>query len=525
MKLNLKSSLYTFDFIGIIPELHIFNYNRYKSIFSSINSIIIILASIIFAIYSLIDFINQEPLINYYRSNDFNTNRTIFLNDIFLMFKIDFLNDNNNNISDIILKIYYTDDKDFIKLFAEPCELGKNINLKYKNLIKNLEKNQGISLNEYFCINSNNKNLSLFYNPNIINNKESKIELLIYKKKESNYSNENFYLNILTENDLINHNNKKEPITPYFKSEEFLFNYDSQGTSLYYDFQYIKYDSDIGIIFNNLKNINGISFSSISSSKDTINLIDNNLLVRLNFRINKSNFDVYKRNYQKVPSLLANIMSVVNLMVTISRQISYILLNKEMSKEIIKSLIIKKENKGGESNILKSNKNLNIFKNIEDNSKNKINLNFIKLNYLKANILANNYISDRKDIKTDISGKESEINFKNQKEIKLNFHKVNTFIDNIQLNNAKINILKKLNFWNILKSFFCFKDKKSELINICHNIIFEDICIDSIIKRLYKLENLFLMLSDDDYSTMKLKINKDFEKLNKCLSQIINEIK
>ena len=69
MPKNIKSFLYKFDFIGIIPQLHIFNNDRNKTIYSSLASIIIILISISFGIYSLTEFINQDPIISYYKNN------------------------------------------------------------------------------------------------------------------------------------------------------------------------------------------------------------------------------------------------------------------------------------------------------------------------------------------------------------------------------------------------------------------------------------------------------------------------
>ena len=60
----------------------------YTSILSSIFSIIAIIFSITFGIYSFIEFINQNPMIDYYITNDFITKRTIEISDSFIMLQI-----------------------------------------------------------------------------------------------------------------------------------------------------------------------------------------------------------------------------------------------------------------------------------------------------------------------------------------------------------------------------------------------------------------------------------------------------
>ena len=51
--------LYNFDIIGPIPKLYIFNKERYQSIFSLSISLLIIALSLVFILYSLIDFVKK----------------------------------------------------------------------------------------------------------------------------------------------------------------------------------------------------------------------------------------------------------------------------------------------------------------------------------------------------------------------------------------------------------------------------------------------------------------------------------
>ena len=81
--------LYSFDLIGPSPQLYIFNNNRYKTFFSFIISLIIIIFSVIFTIFSLVQYFKyQNPMISYTKGNDKNTNREILLKDTFLMFQL-----------------------------------------------------------------------------------------------------------------------------------------------------------------------------------------------------------------------------------------------------------------------------------------------------------------------------------------------------------------------------------------------------------------------------------------------------
>ena len=61
--------LYNFDLIGPSPRLYIFNKNRYKTFFSSIISLIIIIFSVFYTIFSLIQYFKYE---NPYKRYIFN---------------------------------------------------------------------------------------------------------------------------------------------------------------------------------------------------------------------------------------------------------------------------------------------------------------------------------------------------------------------------------------------------------------------------------------------------------------------
>ena len=86
--------------------------------------------------------------------------------------------------------------------------------------------------------------------------------------------------------------------------------------------------------------MNAISFSSISSNEDN-DLMLSQANIWIHFRMNKSNYDLYKRSYKRIQSFLADITSVINLIIGIGKFISYYLLNKKMSIDIVEKLMRK----------------------------------------------------------------------------------------------------------------------------------------------------------------------------------------
>ena len=146
---------------------------------------------------------------------------------------------------------------------------------------------------------------------------------------------------ILTENDIINNNDKNNPIVPFYHFYQKVF--DDNFVSIYYDYLNIKFDSDEGIFFQNYKTHNAIGFSDLEY--DVQNYDIDVLYINFIFNINKFNYDLYIRKYQKLQSLLADIMSIINLSVTIGKSISHILLNKVMVRDILINIIDNNYNK------------------------------------------------------------------------------------------------------------------------------------------------------------------------------------
>ena len=119
--------LFLLDFSGPSPYLRILNNKNYKSFISSIISIIIIITSISFTIYSLIDFLNQNPMVSYYKSIDNNINKTFAISDSLIIFKLKYFSQciEENYKEKRIAYLHSNNPLNFKRFELEICELGK----------------------------------------------------------------------------------------------------------------------------------------------------------------------------------------------------------------------------------------------------------------------------------------------------------------------------------------------------------------------------------------------------------------
>ena len=383
----------------------------------------------------------------------------------------------------INVAIYDNAKVNFYPIEVKACKPGENLNVKYENYLKHkfdelaeVQVQEDKNIKDFYCINTQNIDLSLFYEPNV---GYSYLDLNLILKNQSLYRPEDISIILIYENNLINHDNKKSPISvgissqifPTFSSEEF--------DIINFNFQYLKYETDDGLFFEDLKYLNGISFF------DMTHLINNqeksyleNDLVKYNsskfatfrFALNKSNYDFYRRSYKKIQTLLAEIMSIVNLLFEIGRQILSFLNEKKMSLDIIRTLF-----------------------NIEKKSrKYKFNDDRIKIVPEKIN---NSFKLSEKNsiyIKTSISMNEEP---ENKTEI----------------------ILKKINVFHIIKNFFCCNNPKGKLISLCHEIIQNDMCVETILERFYNLGRIYKSITDIEKYDLGLSKDSRFREINSII--------
>ena len=131
----------------------------------------------------------------------------------------------------------------FKEINYEPCELGKNLDMKYKNVVETFERVEDYNLNDYFCLNFNNTEFTLI---------DDQYEQLLELKLESKCEDFLLVFTIVTQNDLLEHNNKYNPISPFYQ-KQIITSYKNLKTKLLFNYNYIKYETDNGFIFSKKK--------------------------------------------------------------------------------------------------------------------------------------------------------------------------------------------------------------------------------------------------------------------------------
>ena len=439
MGFKFKPTLLKCDFIGLTPQLRILNENSYKSIFSAILSVLLIIFSIIFLLYSFVEYVNQNPNVEYYKNNDNLTNKTVILSDTLLMFQYFFFCYGFKREYPLEVTSIDNNRETITKLELEPCELGKNINLKYKELVEKFEKTEPLKINEFCCINFNNTNLTIFDEPS----KSHDLGNYLHVELASQCTDNSMFITIVTQNDIIDHS-KKNPFVPNYQINN-IYLQNMTNTYLVYNYQYIKYESDDGIIFSNKIISNGIGYGG-SNPFDRIDYSSS--IFTIDFKINSANYDFYRRSFIKFQSFLADVMSLINLLITISKIVSEFLLYKKMHKDIIRNILTmnEKENYIKRRNIISKNHKLD---NIYDSDK------VTKKEKYEKKIIENKILEDENS--------KNAIQLKNDVFV----------IENEIFDKKIINVMKNLNIINIMKSFFCYKERKLKLINLCNDIVYK----------------------------------------------------
>ena len=485
-----ENIILNFDLLGQVPQLRIFKNNNYKSKINSILSIIIILLSAAFIIYSFIDFFQyKNPSIIYSKSNDKTTERAILLEDTLLMISIDDTKNTPQNELNVFLDAKYSYEhsdkgKFMADLTIDKCAFGKNINIKFKNNFKNE------NVEDYYCLSSNNKNLSLFFIPD-----KGKASIYLYMRinEDNNFNFNNLVLSIINNNDIMEHNNKNNPIS----NSDLTFSYSiinpSKFSFINYYLQYINYESDTGLLFPNSKIFNAKTYSHMTIKETNYDEeMDKKLIGIIAIELSENNFDYYKRVYPRFQSLLAEIMSVINLLFFIGKTLFKLLLNKKMSIDIVKHII---------NNITFANKKEDLNQNIKIINYEKYPENSIEIKNIEINKSVD---------------KSQVINFKG-KEVNSEIEPELVQIEQIKNSNNKI--FENLNSSYIFRSYFCCykKDRRIQLINLCHDIVSKELCIEDILFRLYELENKIKYIINKGINKPNYYKNNEIEVLNNII--------
>ena len=498
---SIKNLILQCDLLGPTPSLTIFKDNRYKSLKSAIMSIIGIIAIIAFSVYSIYDFFMfNNPTIIYFKDNTLTKKMTINLNDILFMFR---LNEDISNNLGIKLEgnlIYENSTEKQIRF--EKCELGKNIDRKHEELITKFDTTSEKNHSNYYCISKTNSNITIF-NDKLEGEKYLMISIFTVDGPFASHSYNGKYISYVIQSDSINHFDRNNPLKKDYAFGDTKVFTNSEIIYPVIFLNYIEYETDNGVFFSSNKIYKGIEFSNQQDKmpknyknfipKDSGDQIANiiNVGSRIDvigiifLRINGQFIERYKRIYPKLQSLIADIISTIQLILLIYEFLTNNLYSNKIRVEIIKSIL--KDYDGGEMkiNLEKENK--------ENKEKKKVEL--IKVdnnnkNY-KKNIIFENIIPKKKIILPKITNLRVNIQSSNRL-ITQNIDK-GKIINKKNNHDMLLEKMNKINFCNLLLyDFSCCCQKKSKINKIiekCNELIDKEASFDNIIYKMLKIDN------------------------------------
>ena len=404
------------------------------------------------------------------------------------------------------MKIEYNNNTSvFIPLTIENCEFGKNIDSKYMKTLNEIKSDE---IGQFYCFSKKDGSLPLFYDPNV-----GESTIYVYSKitEGSGYTGDDLMSGIINGNDVIEYSKKNYPISEnYFTMSYTSFNQYKFTLTNYY-FQFIKYESDEGLFFPSFKTYNAKAFSYMNNMFTNYFEKGSSLHIgTLLIGINKVNFDNYRRSYSRLQSLLAEVMSAISLLFGIGETITKILLKKKFNKDIVKYLI----NKNLMYKINSENEEINFnqkYQNVQDSQINQVHS---KKNSEKMNIIDENSI------------KENNLKIHSNKNRKNDFPTNIDFKSDQNINKDKIDDINyldtfnKLNYCDVLMSYLCCKKNNSKLINLCDELIDEDLCLENILSRIYELENVINMLLKKEQINYNVNEHVKFKEISKCVFEI-----
>ena len=538
---NKNKLFFKFDILSNPPSLRIFGNYNYKTTWSANISILVIALSAAFVSYSFHRFFKfRDPNLYYWKDSAYEKDLSTKLNETLLMFKIA----GSYRKNEIFLKAYiydfdYNTSYEYMmyEVSLEKCELGNNIDLKFEKLIKQYkDKHLGKSIHDFYCINRKDaEKYSLSYNKN---DGYNYLSIFLYSKNDTYNSIDDLRLYLVMESDFVNHSSKYNPIDINY-IETYSSYFDQKIIEITnFNLDYIEYDSNDGIFLDSINSYHGIRLNGQNQELYIRKEIDINTIGGVKIQINRNTFDKFNRIYSKLPYLLAEMESICYLMYIIGGILANIVSRKKMSFDLSRIIMNKKtEINKGDFDLYKRNPTFNeIFGDIEDirNPKNRFKGNTNSSEKYQYS-MKTSFSSRNIEISKNILNKNKNNNNINSNNININSNNINTkdnknkdvkkLIKESILKNIDINLMneiemKKINVSTIIKSYcHCLKNKKTELINLCHDFILSELSIDRILIRLFKLEKIYDLLSDKDKAQIHFMQIKELEEINEYLNK------
>ena len=348
-KFEPRKFIYNFDILSGKPSIFISGYRNYSTLTGLVLTIVILLVAIYYAVYSLFYFFcKKEITVVELQDNYMTKNVSLPLNNLLFAFNVfnvsmemeyywgKEINLNGANaVTKVAIDHNYTVVLSYINpenekiidkyyLEADYCELGKNIDQEI------IDKYDFTDYSKYLCINRN-------HNFDILINKTHYVYIDVIVSinfdNENVFDHEDLYLDknvyisaynylefqVYTPNDLVSNKDKLEPI----KFRKNYYNYEllTVGEMERYDMaaKYVDYSSDNGLIFKNEKQFYGIAIDSLTKKTlDLSSVKEAKHLLYFQFRyyLNPNSIESFERTYKKLPSVLADITSIISVLFT-----------------------------------------------------------------------------------------------------------------------------------------------------------------------------------------------------------------
>ena len=543
-KEKIKNMVKKVDLFGTFINFRVEKEREYKSLVGGASTIIYITIALIYILYMAIPFIKRKEI--YFTFSNKILNQSPFVNltssNFMFAFGLLFKSDDSGAIEDTIdLFDYSITLREWIGI-DEINDINIPFQLCHENDFGESLKDQ-FELNELFelyCPNFNNMNFSLdglytddYYKYIIIS-----VKISDYAKNNLNYvedfiRNNPIIMSIFFKDSAINYENKKEPIPEYIN--------------------YIYKDIEIDYIKNSIVFISTLEFKDDQKYFFTNNkIIKENMFDRTDdsFRINTYleegekkliNDDLFsfelraspkivtlKRRYQKIPEFIASLSGLLSFLLVCNVVIANLIQRKIIDQILIHKMI--KFNGNKLYNIQYLIKKFNNLNNT-DNKDYELNMN----EKTKFFNLANNYIykknikEDNKILNKNLIQLESKNNLNEKKRINIfSRKKINElsslnsnrqFIISKKKRNTNLNYdIFELSICEIIGNifcFFCYTDRKYDLIQKAENKIYYYMDIETYITLIQEFQMFKNLYFDEEYLNIFTFISKPSMRIEK----------
>ena len=522
---KILSCIYLFNIYGYTFSLHYKNNKEFNSIIGIILSFITIFFLFLYIIYQFLNVINFKNFTVLQNENPVSRNVPLDFSSIPLVFgfyqNFDAVAINKSYINinfykseyDIILneKGYYKFNRSSYELELEICNEKnlKNYNKFFNNLdIENFycpKIGQNLTFAGRYGDRFNGFDILEFHLTKCNNNSSSNITCKT--EKEINEYLTNGFMTFYYISQTLDHYNRKDPIQNTIRTELYMVA-KSTLKRYYYYFTKGNYITNDGIVFNNFNNLSFYEFSN--TDIDFIDQEDgpyfpNSTLIEVHISCSNKILNIY-RQYNKLTDIFGNIGGMINILRIICQLISNFFTEKTFLLDLINYLTMKNPKKYYKILIRIKNKydfenkefvekrskqyNLNsnnlssTIKNLNHNSYNGLNKNFI-----------NNYIfplNNTKNNINNINNNNDKYNFNKSKIVKNNNN------TNFSFNNLNKNIILKKNYFGFHKNLI---NKHQKLA-----ISFFDYFIPFICMSKFKNLQIFDFLKNYYYKHLSLEI-------------------